>query len=161
MNDPVHTLLPALGTVLLMVALVLAEPDMGTACMIVLIAAAMLFVSGLSTAIHRRRRSRGHSGHLPVDCARAVSAGARSGLLVAGRRPARARISIVAIADRGGLGRIHGRGLDGEPPEAFFPAGSAYRLYLRGDLRGARIHRRGRSCWRFSPCMAGADLSPR
>jgi cell division protein FtsW len=47
-NDPVRTLLPALGTVLLMVGLVLAEPDMGTACMILLIAATMLFVSGLS-----------------------------------------------------------------------------------------------------------------
>ena len=47
-NDPVRTLLPALGTVLLMVALILAEPDMGTACMILLIAAVMLFVSGLS-----------------------------------------------------------------------------------------------------------------
>jgi cell division protein FtsW len=46
-NDPVRTLLPALGTVLLIVALILAEPDMGTACMIVLIAGAMLFVSGL------------------------------------------------------------------------------------------------------------------
>src|ERR1700735_4186075 len=31
-----------------MVGLVLAEPDMGTACMILLIAATMLFVSGLS-----------------------------------------------------------------------------------------------------------------
>ena len=47
-NDPVRTLLPALGTVLLMVGLVLAEPDMGTACMILLVAATMLFVSGLS-----------------------------------------------------------------------------------------------------------------
>jgi cell division protein FtsW len=47
-NDPVHTLLPALGTVLLMVGLVLGEPDMGTACMILLIAAVMLYVSGLS-----------------------------------------------------------------------------------------------------------------
>jgi cell division protein FtsW len=46
-NDPVRTLLPALGTVLLIVALILAEPDMGTACMIVLIAGVMLFVSGL------------------------------------------------------------------------------------------------------------------
>jgi cell division protein FtsW len=32
----------------LMVGLVLAEPDMGTACMILLVAATMLFVSGLS-----------------------------------------------------------------------------------------------------------------
>jgi cell division protein FtsW len=47
-NDALRTLLPALGTVLLMVALILAEPDMGTACMILLITTAMLFVSGLS-----------------------------------------------------------------------------------------------------------------
>jgi cell division protein FtsW len=47
-NDPLHTIAPALGTVLLMVALVLAEPDMGTACMIFFIGAVMLFVSGFS-----------------------------------------------------------------------------------------------------------------
>jgi cell division protein FtsW len=47
-NDPVHTLAPALGAVLLMVGLVLGEPDMGTACMISFIALVMLFVSGLS-----------------------------------------------------------------------------------------------------------------
>lgn len=47
-NDRLHTLLPALGPVLLMVGLVLAEPDMGTACMISFIAFVMLFVSGLS-----------------------------------------------------------------------------------------------------------------
>jgi cell division protein FtsW len=47
-NNIRHTLLPALGTVMLMVALVVVEPDMGTACMIFFIAAVMLFVSGLS-----------------------------------------------------------------------------------------------------------------
>ena len=47
-NDLPRTLLPALGTVLAIVTLVLAEPDMGTACMIALIALAMLFVAGLS-----------------------------------------------------------------------------------------------------------------
>jgi cell division protein FtsW len=47
-NDPLNTLAPALGTVLLIVGLVLAEPDLGTACMILLIALVMLFVSGLS-----------------------------------------------------------------------------------------------------------------
>jgi cell division protein FtsW len=47
-NDPLRTLAPALGTVLLMAALVVKEPDMGTAFMIVLIAMAMLFVAGLS-----------------------------------------------------------------------------------------------------------------
>lgn len=47
-NDPVHTLAPALGAVLLVTGLILAEPDMGTACMIFLIAMVMLFVAGLS-----------------------------------------------------------------------------------------------------------------
>jgi cell division protein FtsW len=47
-NDPLHSLAPMLGTVLLVVGLVVAEPDLGTACMISLIAFVMLFVSGLS-----------------------------------------------------------------------------------------------------------------
>jgi cell division protein FtsW len=47
-NSILQTLLPALGTVLAMVALVYKEPDMGTACIIFFIAAVMLFVAGLS-----------------------------------------------------------------------------------------------------------------
>ena len=47
-NDPAHTLAPVLGTVLIVVGLVLLEPDMGTAFMIFLIALVMLFVAGLS-----------------------------------------------------------------------------------------------------------------
>lgn len=47
-NNFSRTLLPAGGTVLLLVALVYKEPDLGTACMIFFIAAVMLFISGLS-----------------------------------------------------------------------------------------------------------------
>ena len=47
-NHVTRTLLPALGTVLLLVALVYKEPDLGTACMIFFIAAMMLFIAGLS-----------------------------------------------------------------------------------------------------------------
>ena len=47
-NDPLRSLLPVLGVLLLVVGLVVAEPDMGTACMISLIAFVMLYVSGLS-----------------------------------------------------------------------------------------------------------------
>jgi cell division protein FtsW len=47
-NNLTHTLVPALGTILLMVALVYKEPDLGTACMIFFIAAAMLFIAGIS-----------------------------------------------------------------------------------------------------------------
>src|SRR5579872_7030080 len=47
LRDPLRTLLPAAGPVLVIVALVLAEPDMGTACMIFLIAFVLLFVAGI------------------------------------------------------------------------------------------------------------------
>jgi len=46
-NNWLHTLAPALGTTLVMAALVVKEPDMGTAFMIVLISMVMLFVAGL------------------------------------------------------------------------------------------------------------------
>lgn len=48
LNDPLRSLVAALGTTLVMAALVVKEPDMGTAFMIVLISMVMLFVAGLS-----------------------------------------------------------------------------------------------------------------
>jgi cell division protein FtsW len=47
-NDPLRTLAPVFGTLLLVVGLVVAEPDLGTACMISLIAFVMLYIAGLS-----------------------------------------------------------------------------------------------------------------
>ena len=47
-NNLLQTVLPALGVVIIVVALVLAEPDMGTACMIAFIAGVMFFVAGVS-----------------------------------------------------------------------------------------------------------------
>ncbi len=47
-NDPLCSIAPVMGMLLLVVGLVVAEPDMGTACMISLVAFVMLFVSGLS-----------------------------------------------------------------------------------------------------------------
>jgi cell division protein FtsW len=47
-NDFWGTLAPSLGTVLVMAALVVKEPDMGTAFMIVVIGMVMLYVAGLS-----------------------------------------------------------------------------------------------------------------
>jgi cell division protein FtsW len=47
-NDPLRSLVAALGTTLVMAALVVKEPDMGTAFMIVLISMVMLFIAGLS-----------------------------------------------------------------------------------------------------------------
>jgi len=47
-EDFLHTLLPAIAPVLLCVALILAQPDLGTSVDILLFATAMLFVAGLS-----------------------------------------------------------------------------------------------------------------
>src|SRR6516165_1894793 len=47
-EDFVHNVLPAIGPILVCVALVLAQPDLGTSVDIVLIAAAVLYVAGLS-----------------------------------------------------------------------------------------------------------------
>ena len=47
-NNWNHTLLPALGPVLFILALILREPDMGTSCMIFLIALVMLYEAGMS-----------------------------------------------------------------------------------------------------------------
>lgn len=47
-NSLTRTLLPILGTVALIMALIYKEPDLGTAFMIFFIAAVMLFVAGLS-----------------------------------------------------------------------------------------------------------------
>ena len=47
-NDFKQTLLPALGPVVVILALILLEPDMGTACMIFLVALALMFDAGLS-----------------------------------------------------------------------------------------------------------------
>src|SRR5579864_7331383 len=46
-NDWKHTILPALGPVLVLVGLVVIEPDLGTAVEIFIIAVAMLYVAGL------------------------------------------------------------------------------------------------------------------
>ncbi len=47
LNDPLHSLLPALGPVIVVAGLILLEPDMGTAAMILFVALVMLFVAGL------------------------------------------------------------------------------------------------------------------
>ena len=47
-NNMRDTLLPALAPVLLMMGLILLEPDMGTTCLIAVVVFTMLFVSGLS-----------------------------------------------------------------------------------------------------------------
>src|SRR5258705_6443957 len=47
-EDFLHTILPAAGPILVCVVLILLQPDLGTSVDIVLVAAAVLFVAGLS-----------------------------------------------------------------------------------------------------------------
>src|ERR1700738_2297633 len=47
-EDFLHTILPAVGPILVCVVLILLQPDLGTSVDIVLISAAVLFVAGLS-----------------------------------------------------------------------------------------------------------------
>ena len=47
-DDFLHNILPAIGPILVCIALILAQPDLGTSVDIVLIAAAVLYVAGLS-----------------------------------------------------------------------------------------------------------------
>jgi cell division protein FtsW len=49
MNDWKHTILPALGPVLVLIGLVVMEPDLGTAVEMFVIAVAMLYVAGLNS----------------------------------------------------------------------------------------------------------------
>ncbi len=144
-NDPLHTLLPALGTVLVMVALVLAEPDMGTACMIFMIAFVMLYVSGLSW---RYMFATGLAA-IPAIYLLIVRVPyrlrTRQIIFFAGCRPAGPRLPIAAVAHCGRLGRVFRRGTDGKPPKTFLSARSTHGFYFRGDLRGSWVHRRGGS----------------
>ncbi len=48
MNDWKHTILPAIGPVLVLVGLIVIEPDLGTAVEIFIIAVAMMYVAGLN-----------------------------------------------------------------------------------------------------------------
>lgn len=47
-NDPLRTILPALGPAVLMGGLVVMQPDLGTGCAIVMVGLAILFFAGLS-----------------------------------------------------------------------------------------------------------------
>jgi len=85
-----------------------------------IVATAVLFVAGLSW----KWIAAGAATALPVlyllITQVSLSPGAVDGLCRSQLRPARRRISIVAIADCRGLRRIHGRGVDGEQAKLFY-----------------------------------------
>jgi FtsW/RodA/SpoVE-like cell cycle protein len=132
-DDFVNNILPAIGPILVCVALILAQPDLGTSVDIVLIAAAVLYVAGMSWKWIAAGA---------VDHSRRLSPGAFDGFPQPGFRSAGSRLSIIAIAHRRRLRWIHWRWFDGEQTKVILFAGSSHRFYLRRHLRGARFYRR-------------------
>jgi len=123
-----------------MAALVLAEPDMGTACMIFMIAFVMLYVSGLSL---RYIFATGLAAipaiyllivRVPYRYERAKS------FFSPGADPQGHGFQLLQSLIAIGSGGFSGSGADGKPAKAFLSAGGAHGLHLRHHLRGARVH---------------------
>ena len=126
------------------VLLVLKQPDLGTAMMLLAAGGALLFLAGvpaLDVRGWRRRSGCGGAAGL-VDAARLPEEPA-SYVPRSRARPARRRVSHPAIEDRARLGRAVRQGLPAghaEPPQ--LSAGKADRLHLHDDRRGIRSGRR-------------------
>ncbi len=125
-----------------LVALILAEPDLGTAVSVVMIAAVMVFAAGLSYTLHRRVVPGRSAGVLPAGDDLAVPPAPDAVLPQSLGRSARRRLPDDPVDDRG----RHRRGVrprpDGRRAEAVLPARAAQRFHLLGDCRGARADRR-------------------
>ena len=123
--------------------LVVVEPDMGTACMISLIAFVMLFVSGLSY----RYVVGAVLAALPVVYLLIVRVPYRlqrvQTFFSPGADPQGHGFQLLQSLIAVGSGGFTRRGPDGKPPEAFLSARGAHRFHFLGDLRGGRLHRRG------------------
>ena len=144
-QDFLQTILPAVAPILVCVALIVAQPDLGTSVDVVLIMAAILFVAGLSW----KWLAVGAAAGLPALLLLIMNASYRQARLMAflhpDSDPQGAGFPVAAIADRGGLGRVHGCGIDGEQAETVLSAGSAHGFYFRSDLRRAGIFGREQS----------------
>ena len=137
-----YSLLPIVLVVGGLTALVLIEPDYGTALSIAAVAALMVFAAGLNFKYLL------YSADGPLAAVgRAAPDGAVS-------REAAVVVPVIPECDPTGdgfqllqsliavgTGGIGGRGPDGRHAEAVLPARAAHRLHLRGDRRGARAHR--------------------
>ncbi len=136
-NQPA-VLVPCVSMTALAVVLVLLEPDLGTAGLLVLIAGLMLFLAGLSWRFVAGRDRGRAAGALVPHPRGAVPA--RALLLVPRSRagPARLRVPGAAVDDRGGLGRTVGARPRRQRAEAPLPAARRVRLHLLDPGRGAR-----------------------
>ena len=160
--QPAHLILPVV-LVLAPAALVLKQPDLGTAVMLLAGGGALLFLAGV----------RWWKFALVIG---AVLAAAADPLAAAARlpeaagddlprpraRPARRRLPHHPVEDRARLGRALGQGLpQGHPEPAELPAGEADRLRVHDAGRGGRAGRRARPARACSWCWSATASSSR
>ena len=132
MDDVRGTLLPAVVPALLVAALIVKQPDLGTAMACMALTGGILFVAGVelrTSLISRWRRA----GALLADLPRGVALPAHPRVPGPLLRPARARLPHHSVADCGGDRRHHRPGTDGREAEAVLPPGAAHRFHLRRD----------------------------
>ncbi len=140
-QDLLQTILPAVAPILVCVALILAQPDLGTSVDIVLIMTAILFVAGLSWKWLAVGAADGAAAALLSDHSRFLPQARLVAFLHPDNDPQGAGFQLLAIADRGWLRRIYGRRPDGKQTETFLSSGSAHGFYLRCYLRRTWLHR--------------------
>ena len=110
-QDFLQTILPAVAPILVCVALIMAQPDLGTSVDIVLIMTAILFVAGLSWKWVAVGAAAAIARVVLLDHACFLPSGAFDGVSPPGLGSAGCGLSVAAIADRGGFRRVHWRGI--------------------------------------------------
>lgn len=144
-NNWNHTLLPALGPVIFILALILREPDMGTSCMIFLIALVMLYEAGMSM----KYVAGAALGALPAVYLLIVHAHYRYERMLAffspGADPQGRGFQLMQSLIAVGSGGLTGVGLMESKQKLLSPR-SAHGFHLRRFVRGDRLHRRNRGC---------------
>ena len=138
-RNPLVLIVPLL-LILAPVGLVLMQPNLGTAMLLILTGGAVLFATGVRLwkfAIAIALGAVGDPDRLGVPAR--LPEEPRLHLPGAGARPARRRLQHHAVEDRARLRRPVRQGLHRRHAEpADVPAGEAHRLHLRGAGRGVR-----------------------
>ena len=155
-GDPERALIPALVFSGVAAAVVVLQPDLGTAVCYVMLCAVLLWLAGARA----RWFAFGALAILPMLAALMLSADYRRARILSFLNPEadplgtgfQAIQSLIAV----GAGGWFGNGLGGSRQKLFFLPYPAHRLHLRDRGRGARIHRRARRRGRALRSWAGA-----
>ena len=161
LDDFVQGILPTAFFLAIATALVLAEPDLGTAASLVLVAATLLLLAGAPL----RYFALGAAACLPVlgDPRGIGELPAPANPLVppSGGRSAREGIPGGAVAHRRRDGRLDRQRARAVASEALLSSVSAHRFHLRDRRRGARLPRRDRGTRLSSASSPGGACARR